>query len=246
MVRQVVELADGRQVIGPPKTDAGRRTIALPPHVVPELKLHLTEWVGTDPSSLVFASPDGDALRRSNFNRRVWQPACKAAGLLGLRFHDLRHTGNTLAASTGASTKELMSSHRPRQPARRADLSARRSPGARSSLAEALLSVGRAQREPGAAPLCESRSAPMLINVRSAPQRLEHVLVLEVEVLVKAVETMGLEPTTPCLQSKCFSQLSYVPASAPTTKSIQTGVCGRARRAELRDSGCRRRDDGGR
>lgn len=25
-----------------------------------------------------------------------------------LRFHDLRHTGNTLAASTGASTKELM------------------------------------------------------------------------------------------------------------------------------------------
>ena len=25
-----------------------------------------------------------------------------------LHFHDLRHTGNTLAASTGASTKELM------------------------------------------------------------------------------------------------------------------------------------------
>jgi len=27
----------------------------------------------------------------------------------GFRFHDLRHTGNTLAAATGASTKELMS-----------------------------------------------------------------------------------------------------------------------------------------
>lgn len=26
-----------------------------------------------------------------------------------LRFHDLRHTGNTLATATGASTKELMS-----------------------------------------------------------------------------------------------------------------------------------------
>ena len=26
-----------------------------------------------------------------------------------------------------------------------------------------------------------------------------------------AVETMGLEPTTPCLQSRCSSQLSYVP-----------------------------------
>jgi hypothetical protein len=28
--------------------------------------------------------------------------------LEGLRFHDLLHTGNTLAASTGASTRELM------------------------------------------------------------------------------------------------------------------------------------------
>jgi hypothetical protein len=29
-------------------------------------------------------------------------------GISGFRFHDLRHTGNTLAAATGASTKELM------------------------------------------------------------------------------------------------------------------------------------------
>ena len=28
---------------------------------------------------------------------------------------------------------------------------------------------------------------------------------------VVLVETMGLEPTTPCLQSRCSSQLSYVP-----------------------------------
>ncbi len=34
------------------------------------------------------------------------------------------------------------------------------------------------------------------------------------------VETMGLEPTTPCLQSRCSSQLSYVPEGPlrlPTT-----------------------------
>src|SRR4029450_696356 len=29
------------------------------------------------------------------------------------------------------------------------------------------------------------------------------------------VETMGLEPTTPCLQSVCSSQLSYVPGGGP-------------------------------
>lgn len=28
--------------------------------------------------------------------------------MTGFHFHDLRHTGNTLAAATGASTKELM------------------------------------------------------------------------------------------------------------------------------------------
>ncbi len=32
----------------------------------------------------------------------------RAADVDGLRFHDLRHTGNTLAAATGASTRELM------------------------------------------------------------------------------------------------------------------------------------------
>ena len=29
-------------------------------------------------------------------------------GLAGFHFHDLRHTGNTLAAASGASTRELM------------------------------------------------------------------------------------------------------------------------------------------
>ncbi len=109
VLRQMQELGDGRLVVGPPKTEAGRRSVAIPPHVVPDLKAHLSQWVGPGASALVFSSPDGSGLRRSNFNRRVWQPACRAAGLSGLRFHDLRHTGNTLAASTGASTKELMS-----------------------------------------------------------------------------------------------------------------------------------------
>ena len=36
------------------------------------------------------------------------------------------------------------------------------------------------------------------------------------------VETMGLEPTTPCLQSRCSSQLSYVPEGS-TRLPITTG-----------------------
>ena len=38
-----------------------------------------------------------------------WAECVAEAGLPeGFRFHDLRHTGNTLAASSGASTRELM------------------------------------------------------------------------------------------------------------------------------------------
>ena len=51
--------------------------------------------------------PKGARLRRSNFHR-IWVKACLAAGVPDLHFHDLRHTGGTLAAATGASLKELM------------------------------------------------------------------------------------------------------------------------------------------
>ena len=44
----------------------------------------------------------GDAVRQA-FNR-----ARLKAGMPGFQFHDLRHTGQTLAASAGATTKDLM------------------------------------------------------------------------------------------------------------------------------------------
>ena len=55
-----------------------------------------------------FVGPAGGPLRRSNWSK-VWHAATADLGLEHLHFHDLRHTGNTLAAATGASTKELMS-----------------------------------------------------------------------------------------------------------------------------------------
>jgi integrase len=50
----------------------------------------------------------GIAAERSNFRYRVWLTATERAGLVGLLFHDLRHTAGTLAARTGATTNELM------------------------------------------------------------------------------------------------------------------------------------------
>jgi integrase len=38
----------------------------------------------------------------------MWRKVTASVGLEGLDFHDLGYTGSTIAASTGASTKELM------------------------------------------------------------------------------------------------------------------------------------------
>lgn len=52
----------------------------------------------------------GVPLRRSNFNKASgWSAAVAKVGVKGLHFHDLRHTGNMLAAATpGVTLRDLM------------------------------------------------------------------------------------------------------------------------------------------
>jgi integrase len=50
----------------------------------------------------------GQASPPQQFNRRVWQPATRAAGLEGLRVHDVRHTAGTLATAAGGSLREVI------------------------------------------------------------------------------------------------------------------------------------------
>jgi integrase len=103
-----VHKANGGRIVGDPKTERSRRTVALPPQVALVLASHLAQYVGPEPDALVFCGPLGAPLRRGNFHK-VWAKARDAAGIPdSLHFHDLRHTGNTLAAATGASTAELM------------------------------------------------------------------------------------------------------------------------------------------
>lgn len=97
----------GRWLIGPPKTDAGIRTVFLPAFVAAALEAHLGEHVPKDDNSLVFGTASGNFLARSNFGA-TFRRAVQACGLPPVRVHELRHTGATLAAATGASTAELM------------------------------------------------------------------------------------------------------------------------------------------
>ncbi|MGI5212497.1 hypothetical protein [Plantactinospora sp. CA-290183] len=51
----------------------------------------------------------GGPIWRGSFNKLAnWKAAVAKVGQPNLHFHDLRHTGNTLAAQTGASTRDLM------------------------------------------------------------------------------------------------------------------------------------------
>ncbi len=104
---QAVDLADGRVVFGPPKTSAGRRTVAFPAELVPVIADHLATQVASEQDALVFTSPEGFPLRRGKFRHR-WGAACREVGLEGLRFHDLRGSGATWAAHAGATVRELM------------------------------------------------------------------------------------------------------------------------------------------
>jgi integrase len=71
------------------------------------LEAHLAHYVGTNADDLVFTEQRGGPLRLYTAER-AWRKARQQVGLPQLRLHDLRHTGNTLAAATGASTKALM------------------------------------------------------------------------------------------------------------------------------------------
>jgi integrase len=107
IVETTAELDKGGLLPETPKSRAGRRVVAFPAELVPELRWHLERFAETGERGLVFVGPKGAPLRRSNF-RPIWHAARLAAGAPELHFHDLRHIGGTLAAATGASLKELM------------------------------------------------------------------------------------------------------------------------------------------
>ncbi|MDQ1289453.1 MAG: hypothetical protein QG622_3019, partial [Actinomycetota bacterium] len=93
----------------PVKSRAGERIVALPKPIMKMLIEHLAERVKDGPESLVFTGDRGGPVGRNNFNKRVsWAKHVEAVGVPGLHFHDLRHTGNTLAAASGASLRDLM------------------------------------------------------------------------------------------------------------------------------------------
>ena len=106
-VRRGVVRGGGGKVVKDPKSQAGKRDVWIPPHLMPAVEDHMRDHVQAGPNALVFPGVTGGYLSPSTLYG-MYHPARAAAKRDDLRFHDLRHTGAVLAAATGATLAELM------------------------------------------------------------------------------------------------------------------------------------------
>jgi integrase len=97
----------GRSVVKGPKSAAGHRTLAIPPNVLAPIQDHLERFTSPSPDAFVFTGKTGVPLT-AGVLQRAWAKAQITVGRTDLHLHDLRHSGLTIAAATGATTAELM------------------------------------------------------------------------------------------------------------------------------------------
>jgi integrase len=104
--RQLIGVTAGVPHFGPPKSQAGFRTVPMPVVVTETLAVHLTQF---EPGAhnLVFTNSKGSPLRRSTFGD-TWRRAVDAAPVpSGTTFHDLRHFYASLLIAHGCSVKAV-------------------------------------------------------------------------------------------------------------------------------------------
>ena len=89
-----------------PKSAAGARTLPLPDRLVALIAEHLERYERAGVHDFVFTGPEGGPLRPNHFRARVWRPACRRAGLVGVGFHDLRRSAATAMVAAGVSVRD--------------------------------------------------------------------------------------------------------------------------------------------
>jgi integrase len=100
------QLGRDRKLSGP-KSLAGRRRLAAPAWLLDGVAALLASrgLTAADGSTLVFADQSGGPLNYSAWRRTRWREACAAAGVPGLRFHDLRSVAASAMVAAGVDVK---------------------------------------------------------------------------------------------------------------------------------------------
>jgi len=113
-VEQSLVKVDGKSVIGPPKSAAGARVVAIDDETARQLQWHReaqrleilqTTGISTD-SDLVFTTPTGEPLDPAYVSRHFDRLVARH-GLPRIRLHDLRHTSASLGLEAGESLLEV-------------------------------------------------------------------------------------------------------------------------------------------
>jgi len=135
------------------KTRASRRSFKMTEHLAAALAdvLRRKGLASTDTDALLFTSPKGGPLRYTNWRTRVWEPACEAAGLEGLNFHDLRALAATSMIAAGVDIKTAQSRLGHESITTTADIYARQSPEADRLAAVAVGNLLKPEPRPSAA-----------------------------------------------------------------------------------------------
>jgi integrase len=103
---KVERALDRNRNFGPPKTASSLRTVYLPAFVGEILAAHMARYTGPEPDALIFTAATGSPVRQAHVHKHFTR-ATAAIGRPDLRWHDLRHTGATLAYGAGGTVRDV-------------------------------------------------------------------------------------------------------------------------------------------
>ena len=66
-----IERSTGEMLLGPPKSQAGRRIVGVPEAIVPALRAHLAAFVQDEPGALVFPGAKGGPMQAGQLQQDV-------------------------------------------------------------------------------------------------------------------------------------------------------------------------------
>lgn len=108
-ITKSLEETDGQLRIKTTKNRSSRRTVLVPATTIEAMREHREQMAaeGLYFDDLVFPTPRGGMIRKSNLHRRYFKPLLARLGLPDVTFHALRHTHASLLIAAGENAKVI-------------------------------------------------------------------------------------------------------------------------------------------